>query len=256
MLPILVIVLFAFSLTPSAARDDRAFAEAKLKSVSWGQYMHKACHPLEVPNWKGFDTEKCSYNSPSGFGVVPVVMLNPSAKRLSRWITTACADAKLPDIPRCAERVALQIKCQSNNQFPVAGLVDEGALYIFRDGVTVSVEGIDTGGNIGLNRPPTKNENVLSLSGNVSKVHSYARVVGTSRHEFANFTNQDLSVVDNLRWMTVIREEYQQAWNSKRNRLMSAWAASHSSELSEHLPFDVFLKQKCPKDTRWNRWFP
>lgn len=134
-------VIFSLAICTSTVADSNAeFIVRNLRAVSWGQYMRVACNPVELPTWKDLPTQRCDYPSPS-FGVkLPVVLIIPDETRLRNWFETACTDAKLSNIRTCAEKLAIQAKCQSNNQFVVAGLVDEGRLFFLRDGVTVSVE--------------------------------------------------------------------------------------------------------------------
>ena len=160
-----LLLLLGLPINRLQAQDTTAFIRQKLSSVEWGQYMTHRCHDVSVERWAGFPTQRCNYDLRSGFGRIPVILLNPDKGRLADWLATACTDAKLPDVRRCAERVAVQIKCQSNSQFPVSGFVEEdSSLFLFRDGVTVSIAGIDTGRNIGLSRVPTPDEIDLALS--------------------------------------------------------------------------------------------
>jgi hypothetical protein len=257
----LILFLYAASPLLRAMADldaDQAFVRQKLLNVTWGQYMAQGCAPVQQPvkGWENFIPIKCQYDSPSGYGEVPVVMLNPDADRLAQWIVTACRDAMIPNVRMCAERMAVQVKCQSNNQFPIAGFVDENnSLFLFRDGVTVSIAGIDTGSQIGLRRSPTAGEIGLALeSGSVSTVYKWARIVGTGREDFAAFVGRSPTELKGPPWQDTIRNEYQVAWASNRNRLVSAWAKAHRTELSAG-SFQQFFKSACPPRTRWTRWF-
>ena len=238
------------------AQDTTAFIRQKLTSVEWGQYMTQHCHDAAVEHWAGFPTQRCDYESRSGFGSIPVILLDPDERRLADWLATACTDAKVPDVPRCAERVAVQIKCQSNNQFPVAGFVEENSLFLFRDGLTVSIAGVDTGRDIGLSRAPNADEIDLTLSrGAVTAIWQWARIAGTGRGDFANLFGKHVEQMEGPSWLETVRAEYQAAWNSKRNRLVSAWALAHSSQIDETMKFDTFFSQTCPAGTKWTRWF-
>jgi hypothetical protein len=238
----------------SAQETDVEFVRQKLDTVKWGRYMAKACAPASVAGWEGFPTEKCAYSS--GHGNVPVVLLNADNDRMSKWLVTACIDTGITDVRTCAERVAARVKCQSGNQFPVAGFVDERVLYLFRDGVTVSISGIDTGDKIGLDRKPTPEEETLALStGKVSKVYAYARVQGTTRAQFAAFVGEPVAKFAGDLWRTTIRAEYQAAWTSERNRLVSAWAKANAASLGSSLTFETFIRGACPTNVSWTRWF-
>jgi len=221
--------------------------------------MGHGCAPVEISGWAGFPTEACLYKSSSGYGQIKVVLLNPDNDRMAKWLVTACADAGAPNLRVCAERVALRVKCQSGNQFPVAGFVDEGALYLFRDGVTVGITGVKDAEHRTdwLYRSPTSDEETLALtSGTVAKVYSFGRVQGTKRADFASFTGKPASDYDGLAWQAAIREEYQAAWTSDQNRLMSAWAKANVAILKDTVTFDTFFQQAgCPDGLKWTRWF-
>jgi hypothetical protein len=237
-----------------AAESDHEFIARNLKTVTWGQYMHVACKPIEVSGWRGIPTERCDYSSDS-FGVkLPVVLVIPDDGRLNDWFSTACADIPLSNIRTCTEKLAIQAKCQANNQFVVAGLVDEGRLFFFRDGVTVSVEGVATGGGIGLNRAPTESERKLSLTGRVTTVQHFARIVGTSREDYAEFTGRAAAEVAEGAWQDTIRAEFQAAWTSSTNRLVSSWAHGNRSALSDAVSITQFKNARCDKGTKWQKW--
>jgi hypothetical protein len=252
------------SLASAAAQEtDATFVREKLDKVTWGRYMAEGCAPVKIPGWEGFPTQSCLYTSKL-YGQVKVVLLNADNDRMAKWIVTACADAGASNVRVCAERVALRVQCQSGNQFPVTGFVSENErenerLYLFRDGVTVGIAGVKDAekGTDWLFRSPTPEEETLALiSGTVAKVYSFARVQGTTRAQFASFTKKSASDYDGLAWQAAIRAEYQAAWTSDQNRLMSAWAKANVADLRDAVPFDTFLKQAgCPDGMKWTRWF-
>lgn len=256
--PIMWLLLLSISFlgtsTPSFAESDADFVARNLAKVTWGQYMRRGCAPVHIAAWEGLPTERCSYHSAT-FGVkLPVVLIVPDDQRLAKWMLTACGYAGVRNLRVCSEKLATQIKCQSGNQFAVAGLVDEGALYLFRDGVTVSVEGVGTGRNVGLTRPPSSDEAQRSLDGKVVKVHKWARIVGTGREDFSSLTGMPVEALAGSAWQETIREEFKTAWNSKGNRLISAWAKSNRSALSGEVSVDQFRQIRCPAGTRWTKW--
>lgn len=241
-------------------QTDVDFVKSKLDAMSWGQYMARACAPVEMANWAGFPTQACSYPSAS-YGTVSVVMLNADNDRMSKWLVTACGDATADDVRVCAERVALQIQCQSGNQFPVAGFVDEGGLYMFRDGVTVSLSEVNTApaagaaATIPLNRAPTPAETTAAMGGGtVTKVYKFGRVSSTTRAQFAAFTGQPVSTYAGLAWSATVRTEYQSAWTSNQNRLISAWAKANRTQLMTAVAFNDYKAAACPPNARWTRW--
>lgn len=203
-----------------------SFIKAQLDRMSWGQYFSTNCNSISVANWRGFPTEKCRYTSPSGFGNLEVILLNANNTKTAKWIWTACADASAKYPLHCAERLAAQIKCQSGNQFPISGFVEEWRkLFIFRDGVTVRIGEI---GSLTVKEKPTKKMQELALgAGTVTEVKKYARVQGTTRGQYASFKKTDTSQLLGLNWQKTIRKAYQRAWNRSRNDLMSAWAVAN-----------------------------
>jgi hypothetical protein len=235
--------------------SDAVTVAEKLAINNWGQYMAQNCRPETVRDWEAFPTTLCEYRSRTVNKTVPVVMLNADNARLASWIVTACQDAGSSNVMECAERLAVQIRCQSNNQFPVAGFVDEGTLYMFRDGITVSIAGVDTGSDIGLARMPTDAEQRLVLQdGTVSRVYQWARVQATGRQAFASYVGRPVAEFEGVAWATAIRREYQAAWTSSRNRLLSAWAVANASRLNTSTGFSTFLAQACPANAAWIRW--
>jgi hypothetical protein len=244
-------VLLAARPACSQPVDAVPFVGAQLLVVGWGQYMAHNCWPTAVLGWELYPVQLCRYAS--SYGPVPVALLNPDNGRLARWLVSGCQDAGAQYLKHCAERLALRIKCQSGNQFPVAGFVDEGPLYTFRDGVTVTFS------EIGINRlnqlpTPAQEASVLG-QGTVSKVHKFARIQGTTREEYAGFTGKPVGQFAGLAWRTTIRAAYQAAWASDRNTLLSAWARANRWSIDHKLApaarFDSYCKSVA---ANWAPW--
>ncbi|MFL5112356.1 MAG: hypothetical protein ACJ8C3_25630 [Microvirga sp.] len=244
----------AFAATAASAHaqpSDVGFVEGRLSTVAWGQYMAQQCEPTTVSGWEGFPTVLCRY--PSAHGTVPVAMMNAGPGRLARWLVAACQDAGAQFPKHCAERLAVRIKCQSGNQFPVAGFVDEGPLYTFRDGVTVTFASIGTSS---LQHAPSQAQidSVLG-AGAIAKVHSYARVQGTTREEYAAFVQRPVASFAGLNWRAEVRAAYQAAWSSDRNALLSAWARANRSLIDHKLApaarFDAYCKSVAASWASW-----
>jgi hypothetical protein len=235
------------------AESNETFVTHQLETVKWGQYMAHDCQPKAMAGWSGLPTKMCTYDSNSGFGEIKVVMLNADAPRMAKWLLAACSDADAQFPLHCAERLALRVKCQSGNQFPVAGMVDEGKLYVFRDGVTVKLEEF---GSLTLGREPTEEEQTLALgSGTVEVVKKFARVQGTTRAEYAAFKGQAASDYAGLAWQAAIRDAYQRAWTSDRNDLLSAWAKANVETIDHKLApaakFDDYCKSVAHNWVNW-----
>jgi len=202
--------------------------------VTRTRYMEKNCVPFEYPGWEGFNTKRCTYSVTDKDGVVKtadVILLNPDNEKLSRWLITTCKTVKGELYEVDVEKLITHIIGQSGGQFPVAGIVYEDILpadgkfeiFCFRNGVTVAVEGITHRGTV----QPTKDQIELSFFGNVTKVYRYARIQSTTPQQYYdNGGKVDVGNNDERKpaWMEVIRQQYQDAWNSDTNELMIAWA--------------------------------
>src|SRR5262249_17455365 len=133
------------SLASAAQEADAAFVSQNLDKETWGQDIAVGSVPVEVPGWVGFLTQHFflkAYFRHLQHHVTLFHPDNPSNATTRDMLVTGCAGAGVASLRVCAERVALRVKCQSGNQFPVAGFVDEGPLYVFRDGVTVGITGV------------------------------------------------------------------------------------------------------------------
>jgi hypothetical protein len=252
---IIALLILTSQCWSSAARaaSSEDFVAEQLTTVKWGQYMAKNCQPVTLAAWPGMPTVSCTYASNSGFGDIKVVMLNAGAERMAKWLLTACADATAQFPVHCAERLALRIKCQSGNQFPIAGLVDEGKLYVFRDGVTVKLKEF---GSTALGHKPTDDEQALALSGGtVESVKKFARVQGTTRAEYAKSTGHDASDYAGLAWQSEIKKAYQRAWGSDRNDLLSAWAKANVGLIDHKLDPGAKFDHDCQLvANHWQQW--
>lgn len=235
---------------PTSTQSNLDFVTAQVQSVDWGQYMAQNCIPSTVAGWDGFPTVLCRYHT--GYGDVPVVLLDANSDRLARWLVSACQDAGATLPKHCAERLALRVKCQSGNQFPVAGFVDEGPLYFFRDGITVSIGALGDA----ISRAPTTDEEALVLGGGtVSSVHKFARVAGTTREEFAAFQHLASAGLDGLAWQGIVRAAYQRAWASDHNELISAWAKANLTLIDHKLAPAAQFDTYCQDVARtWRAW--
>jgi hypothetical protein len=234
----IVLVLIAGPALTGQPFDAGSFAATIQQKLKAARYMEQDCQPVSVPGWEGFDTQKCNYrvkDRPAGtFKAATVVMLNPSALKLSKWIINACKNV-LPDRDRqaCAQRVFGRVLSQSGGQYPVAGVVYEDILpadgvneaYGFRDGVTSIIGGFSHRAT----QPLTQEETERAISGPVLRTASqpaYARPIGVTRTEYLNA--HPGAAVANLDWLTTVRAEYQRAWSSDRNTLIEAWLKANA----------------------------
>lgn len=223
---VLVGTMLAMGAVASARADDATVATVQhdLTLNPLGHYLSPpgACHAVSRAGWEGFPTQECTYTGSAG-EKLQVVLLNPSDAQLARWLVTACTDAHVKNVVPCAERLTLVTSCQSGAQFPVAGYVDEGDVFTFRDGVTVRMG--DFPSSVVAPANTVADENIV-FDGVPGKAMTYARISSTTREEFAAFVGRPVSEFAGLAWIATVRNEYQHAWGNDRNRLMSARVAA------------------------------
>lgn len=230
-----------------------------------GRYMSPrgGCTPAAFPGWARYPTMRCAYEAASHVQL-DVILLNPSARQLASWYVTACRDAHARYLVQCAQRIDLVTTCQSGAQFPVAGYVDEGKVYTFRDGVTVRMNGLPS---TVVPKGAVLRDEPLVFHGTPAEAKRYARISSTTRSEFARFAGEPASEVAGLRWLATVRREYQAAWRGERNALISARVAAALSEFDRPSwdgGFDSFCINValCPalegRPSRcalhWNKW--
>lgn len=225
----------AFASDMFDATSFAATIEPKLKAA---RYMEQDCQPVSVPGWDGYDTQKCTYRVKDRVGGISkaatVIMLNPSALKLSEWIINACKNI-LPshDLKGCTRRVFGHVLSQSGAQYPVAGVVYEDIIpadgineaYGFRDGVTCIINDFSHRAT----QPLTQEQSERAIAGPVLRTASqsaYARPIGVTRSEYLK-ANPGATVAG-LDWLETVRTEYQRAWRSDRNALIEAWLKAHT----------------------------
>src|ERR1039458_10306085 len=85
--------------------------------------------PITVPGWEGYPTTNYTYSvrdrSTGTNKTASVIMLNPDARQLARWIVTACLEAKGRADQGSIQKLANHSISQSGAEFPVRGVVYE-----------------------------------------------------------------------------------------------------------------------------------
>jgi hypothetical protein len=200
------------------------------------RYMEANPEPVSVPGWEGYPTRQYRYSvkdrTNGATKSASVIMLNPDARQLARWIVTACLEAKGAADERDTRKLADHIIAQSGAQFPVRGIVFEDILphngiyeiYCFRDGVTVKISGVDHRGET----PPSAAQLDRALHAPLSEVTwvgAYARIQSATREDYQRAGGQE--PVAGAGWLEVSRTLYQRAWGADRNELMIAWAKAN-----------------------------
>jgi hypothetical protein len=233
----------ALAQTPSGAQPepDREAAIQRLTKelaprLARSRYMEANPRPVVVPGWEGYPTTNYTYSvrdrATGTNKTASVIMLNPDARQLARWVVTACLEAKGSLDEALTRKLVDHVISQSGAQFPVRGIVYEDILpangiyevYCFRDGITVKIAGVDHRGE----KQPSPEQLDKSLNADVADVTwvgNYARIQSATREDYRKAGGKE--EVEGAAWLNVSRRLYQQAWKSDRNELMIAWAKAH-----------------------------
>jgi endoglucanase len=226
--------------SPQPEQDREAaiqrLAQELAPRLAQARYMEANPQPITVPGWEGYPTTNYTYSvrdrSTGTNKTASVIMLNPDARQLARWIVTACLEAKGSADEASIHKLANHIISQSGAQFPVRGVVYEDILpanginevYCFMDGVTVKINGVDHRSE----KQPSPEEMqkaLKALAADVTWVGKYARVQSATREDYQKAGGKE--DVEGTAWLNVSRKLYQAAWKSDRNELMIAWAKAH-----------------------------
>jgi hypothetical protein len=204
----------------------------RLRDLEKSRYMEGSCRRGSYPGWEGFPLKRCRYSVPGGKSA-EVILLNPSARKLTRWIESACRDRGAA----CLEALTERIVVQSGAQYPVAGIVLEdirpgdGAyeMYCFRHGVRVEVEGFAT---LSTARP-TEEDQRACLEGKLERPTAFARIAGTTVAQYLA-AGGTLAVgsdaAPTAAWLEASRTLYQRAWKRRDNALLDAWVKATFGE--------------------------
>jgi hypothetical protein len=225
---------------PQTSLDREALiqrlADELAPRLARARYMESNPEPVTVPGWEGYPTVKYTYTvkdrSTGGVKTASVIMLNPDARQVARWIITACLEAKGSATEGYTRKLANRVISQSGAQFPVRGIVYEDILpangiyevYCFRDGVTVKINGVDHRSEKQPS-PEQLGKALNAVDADVTWVGTYARIQSTTREEYRNAGGK--LETGGAAWLEVNRKLYQQAWGSDRNELMIAWAKAN-----------------------------
>lgn len=226
--------------TETAPANSQAMIEKLAKKLAprlaQARYMEQNPRPVTVPGWEGFPTVRCTYSvlDPTLHTnkTADVILLDPDAHRLARWMVNACIAAKGAATTDDLKKLADFIIWQSGGQYPVRGIVYEDILpkngineiYCFRDGVTVKIKGVDHRSE----KQPTPAQIEQSLTApidDVTWVGRFARIQSTTREQYKAAGGREN--VEGTNWLTISRTLYQKAWNSDSNELMIAWAKAN-----------------------------
>lgn len=221
---------------PDREAAVRRLAAELAPRLAQARYMEANPQPVTVPGWEGYPTTNYTYSvrdrATGNTKTASVIMLNPDARQLARWIVTACIEAKGSVDEGLACKLANHIISQSGAQFPVRGVVYEDILpangiyevYCFMDGVTVKINGVDHRSEKQPS-PEQMQKALKAVVADVTWVGQYARLQSTTRQDYQKAGGKE--DVEGTAWLNVSRKLYQAAWKSPRNELMIAWAKAH-----------------------------
>jgi hypothetical protein len=200
------------------------------------RYLEKNPKPVVVPGWESYPTMLCTYSVEDKAlhtnKTASVVLLDPDAHRLARWMVTACIAVKGAAATNDLKKLGDFILWQSGGQYPVRGIVYEDILpanginevYCFRDGVTVKLKGVEHRSE----KQPTPAEIEQSLKASINDVTwvgRFARIQSATREQYQAAGGREN--VEGTNWLELSRKLYQKAWNSDTNELMIAWARAN-----------------------------
>lgn len=203
-----------------------------------GRYMeNSSCVTIENwPNWQDFKVSRCTYKTQDRHDAT-VIMLNPTRELLIKWVVASCAmkygvaDETLLGV--CSGDLLKWIFLQSGSQFVIAGLVDEGGAYSFRDGLAVQLKLAPTGWIHSVTDAYQKAS--LNPTFQVKKYGQKARIASTQRGWFAEFEKQYLhqSPTDSSdeKFLGIIRSAYQDAWRRSTDASLPETVGKYRNDL-------------------------
>jgi hypothetical protein len=219
---------------PSASyrSEAAALAGSIREPLQKARYMEaRPLGPAKVAGWESYPLQKYGYTLVDRNGTrrdAEAIMLNPSAEQLAEWIVSASYSLKgRYDEAFCKKLFDHVIGC-SGGQFVVRGICLEDMdgngihkAYPFQDGVTVRIKQI--GGFP--ERPLTTQETAAALGStpaDVTQFYKSARLQSSTPSHWASFTHT--GEVSGAEWPKTVRTEYQKAWNSRENKMLTATA--------------------------------
>ena len=229
-------------------RDSLQTLTLRCERMLKGAYMadRRLATCRNIAGWKGYPVRLYEYHTGVDVRIgTPktgrVYLLNPSPRKLARWIANASWRATGGLDYRHTQRLIEWIGGQSGGQFPVAGVVYEAMErageyypYLFRDGVTVYLRD-STLKATDEHCTDAQLDRYLHLSDSDLQPYTgrYARISSTTREQYTEAGGTDAVGTSTSRstrsiaWLNTVRRLYQQAWRSDRNLLIEAWAKAN-----------------------------
>lgn len=225
--------LFSVTARATTSMEVEALAERIEGKLKNARYMEQRCQPIVYLGWEDFETQRCTYSvtdpkdGTQKTGLV--IMLNPTALKLSTWIISACR-MEFPDValPKCSSHLIARVIDQSGGQFVIAGVVYEDVIpadrvyeaYGFSNGVTTLLKGLQHRNTRPLSLAELEDA-LTAMPLRTASESAFARITGTTRNEYRSAAPG--IDVRGLSWLAEVRSAYQEAWRGDHNSLMEAW---------------------------------
>ncbi len=199
--------------------------------------MAQHCESARHPGYEGLDVKRCRYRAGDG-KQAEVLMLNPSARRLARWVAASCRAVAKRLTRRCVDLLMDRIIMHSGAQFPVAGIVMEDIrprdgvfeAYCFRDGIKIAAEGFDNG----TTKVLSDADIAKCMFGEVQRVFLFARLAGTQPEQYRAYGGPlavGSSRAPTTAWLKASRASCIEAWSSNHDFMLSAWLVTKREQL-------------------------
>ena len=256
-------LLATLTLAGSASAGDTLLGDVS-RAVLGGRYLSPSggCTPgdRDLLGWPADRLTRCRYevtdihrdgSRRSKAGIV--YLANPSPERVLAWLESACRRADPADVEGCVRDEALAIRVASGAQFPVAGLVWEDQAcgsplgschggsdginegYVFRNGVTVRVAGYANGSTDPVDDALLERLAMEQEATGIRRTGGYARILSTSREQYAAFTRRPGIPVGEgtagaaIAWSDLVGDLYRRALSDDENPLITASVCSHKN---------------------------
>src|SRR5262249_4876748 len=196
------------------------------------------CVDRAVAGYEGLPTKLCQYRRNGQRA--KMIVLNPDRTQLARWVLFTCQGFDIGGsssnenfLRQCGSALLKQIKRESGGQFFVAGiLIEAGGFYVVRDGVVVSVSGIENGTHGQLSDTTIEKAMVDPLIG----WSNYSRFEHTTYDDYARFgreTDANGKLIDdsNLTFPALVAQRFRNSWSKDINSLLRAWSCANPTKI-------------------------
>lgn len=234
--------------------------EKQLNSMNLGRSMEEGTKIKEITNlpfWEKDTLTEYEYSISDKIDnklTTKIILYNANNNRIANWIYYSLIDCNKNVSNENISIIINQIKSVSGFQFPIRGIVYEDLrnskgmynnktnkeidgiqeTYFFFDGISVSHKTIKiTTYNFIKGKPQRIKNDSLILNMKESEIETaftYGRICNIQREDynkFLVFKKQKTIDLEGIKFLYIVREEYQKAMHSNRNNLISAWVYSN-----------------------------